>query len=481
MTKFLKSIMAVILVASIATFSACKKDFDNPPGASDPQIVANTSIEQLKTLHVNTGAYDMITTDVIISGIVVANDKSGNFYKQLFIQDSTGAMQILIDANSLYGTYPVGRRVFVKCKGVTLTDASYNMVLGVKAMISGTPSIEGIPGNVVSQYLVGGSLNNPVVPIPVTINDLQTSMNNRYINALVKLEGYEFISTDTAKTYSDTSAYKSTQNRYITLGCTSTNQVVVRNSAYANFAGYSVPNGNGSITAVYTVFRSSPISATITKQLLLRDTSDVQFNNPRCGAPPPGTVVLLSEDFESQTITTSPTPYAPVAVTGWTNLFQNGTVLFTARSFSNNKYAYMSGFGTGAANVTTWLVTKGINLDATASETLTFKTMQGFILTTTPGGTPVQSDLKILISNNFSGTGNPWDATWTDITSQAALSPGSTTSTFPSSFTPSGNIDLSSYTGTIHVAFRYEGADPAGTASDKTSAWEVDDIMITGL
>jgi Domain of unknown function (DUF5017) len=89
----------------------------------------------------------------------------------------------------------------------------------------------------------------------------------------------------------------------------------------------------------------------------------------------------------------------------------------------------------------------------------------------------------VLISTNYTGTGNPWAAgvTWTDITSQATLSPGSTTSSFPSSFTNSGNINLNAYTGTIYVAFRYEGADPSGTANDKTSAWEVDEIKVTGL
>jgi hypothetical protein len=109
--------------------------------------------------------------------------------------------------------------------------------------------------------------------------------------------------------------------------------------------------------------------------------------------------------------------------------------------------------------------------------------MQGFILTSTPGGTPVQSALKILVSSNYTGTGNPWAAgvVWTDLTAQATLSPGSTTSSFPSSFTASGNISLNAYSGTIYVAFRYEGADPAGTASDKTSAWEVDEVKITGL
>ena len=90
MNKIFKLMTAVMMVVTAFTFSACKKNFDNPPGAADPAIVANTSIKALKAMHTAAGAYDVITTDIIISGVVVADDKSGNLYKQLFIQDATG-------------------------------------------------------------------------------------------------------------------------------------------------------------------------------------------------------------------------------------------------------------------------------------------------------------------------------------------------------------------------------------------------------
>lgn len=286
MNKIKQLIHAILIIVVVVAFSACEKTFDAPPGAGEVNIVANTSIQALKTYHTIPGVYDLINEDVIISGIVVANDQSGNFYKQLFIQDSTGAMQILVDANSIYTSYPVGRKVFVKCKGLTITDSYSNLVLGYKAIIDGLPSIEGIPGAMVSNHLIGGTLNNPVEPITVTVADLGTTMNNMYINALVKLDGYEFSSADTAKTYGDTSSYKSTVNRNINKGCGSNVNVVVRNSGYASFAGVKIPKGNGSITAIYTIYRSSPTSNTTTKQMLIRDENDVRFDSVRCGGNP---------------------------------------------------------------------------------------------------------------------------------------------------------------------------------------------------
>jgi hypothetical protein len=245
MNKIKQLIHVITLIVAVGAFSACEKTFDAPPEAGEVNIEANTSIQRLKTYHTVPGVYDLINEDVIISGIVVANDQSGNIYKQLFIQDSTGAMQILVDAYSLYASYPVGRRIFVKCKGLTLTDSYSNMVLGYKAIIDGLPSIEGIPGAMVSNHLIGGTLNNPVEPITVTLADLGTTLDNKYINAFVKLEGYEFSSADTAKTYGDTSSYKSTVNRNINKGCGSNVNIVVRNSGYASFAGVKIPKGNG--------------------------------------------------------------------------------------------------------------------------------------------------------------------------------------------------------------------------------------------
>ena len=468
MNKSVKLLMAVIIIAASGTLSSCKKTFDNPPGPADPAIVANTSIKTLKALHTVAGAYNVITTDLIISGTVVADDKSGNLYKQLFIEDSTGGLQVLLDANSLYGTYPVGRKVFIKCNGLCITDYNGTMELGVKATVAGLPSNQGIPANLVNQYVVGGSLNNPVVPHVVTLAQLTTGMQDRYLGSLIQLDGFAFSNINT--TYSDTSSYKSTVNLDIK-NC-SNQTVIVRTSAYADFAGQKVAQGRGKVYAIYTTFGS-------TKQLILRSVDDVKFTDPYACALPPGT--LLFEDFENHAVTTS-FPYVPVAIPGWNNGAQAASELWTARTFSSNKYAYMSGFGSGQSAVTTWLVTKAVALTGT-TKTLTFRTLQGFILTTTPGGTNVEAGLKVLVSTNYTGTGNPWAAgvVWNDMTSQAILSPGSITSSFPSSFTNSGNISLNAYTGTIYVAFRYEGADPAGTASDKTSAWEVDDIKVTGL
>lgn len=458
MNQISKLLTGLFLVSAVMLTGSCKKNFDNPPGAADPAIVPNKTIAQLKAMHTTPGAYDVITDDIIIAGVVVADDRSGNLYKQLYIQDATGGLQILLDQPGLYGSYPVGRKIYIKCKGLCISDYNRMMELGVKAYISGAPSVEAIPSAMISNYVIGGSLNNPVVPKVVTLADLggtSIDMQNPLLGTLIQLDDMEFVNTK--KTYADTSAYKADQND--TLKDCSSGRLIVRTSGYARFAGARVKQGHGSIAAIYTVYQSFN---TGTKQLVLRDTTDIKFDGLRCGSVV-GTV-LLSEDFESQVVPAT-SPYNDVTIPGWFNGAENGSRKFTARSFSGNKYAQNSAFGSSGA-LKSWLVTPAVNLGSYATKTLKFETVAGYA----NGAT-----LKVLVSTNYTGTGNPWAAgvTWTDITSTATLSPGLPSGYPP--FTSSGNVSLNSYSGTIYVAFVYEGTDPA-----TTTTWELDNVLIVG-
>lgn len=250
----------------------CKKKFDEPATVIDPGVTANTTIKQLKTNYPTvSGDIKQITTDVVIKGTVVGNDRTGNIYKTIYIQDATGGIQIEIDGLSLYNMFPVGREVFVVCNGLWIANEANMIKLCVRAVNNGTPTIAGIPNTLVDKYIKRGTLNNPVVPTVVTLAQL----NNDYQSMLVQLNGFEVASADLNKTYADTSANKATTN--INLQTCGGQNVIMRTSGFASFAGVKVPQGNGSVTAIYTVFNT-------TKQLIVRDTADLQMKGPRCGA-----------------------------------------------------------------------------------------------------------------------------------------------------------------------------------------------------
>ncbi len=81
----------------------------------------------------------------------------------------------------------------------------------------------------------------------VTIPELA---GGKYNSQLIMLENVEFSAADTAKTWSDPHGL-TTQNRSL-MDCDN-NVVVVRTSGYANFAGVSLPNGNGTFVAIASI------------------------------------------------------------------------------------------------------------------------------------------------------------------------------------------------------------------------------------
>ena len=90
---------------------------------TNPKLHATNTIAQVKDMYTFGGA-TKIETDVIIEGYVVSSDKSGNIYKSLSIQDKpenpTAAIKISIDQSDIYTTYNVGRKVYVKLKGLAV-------------------------------------------------------------------------------------------------------------------------------------------------------------------------------------------------------------------------------------------------------------------------------------------------------------------------------------------------------------------------
>ncbi len=93
-----KWIAALIIMITAAS---CNRSFDIPPANADPEIDANMSIKELKTRYTAIGDFQRIEEDHIISGVVVADDRSGNFYKQIIIQEETGGIPVLLDATNV--------------------------------------------------------------------------------------------------------------------------------------------------------------------------------------------------------------------------------------------------------------------------------------------------------------------------------------------------------------------------------------------
>ncbi|MCP4441572.1 MAG: hypothetical protein GY810_21910 [Aureispira sp.] len=256
-----------LILAVVFVISGCRKKFDEPPVSELPVLTANATVADLLALRdLSTNIPAEVTTDLVLKGTVVGDDRSGNFYKQLVIQDATGGINISIDAYNIYNNYPVGREVWVKCKGLYVWNNNDLPSLG----ISLDPSASRIPEALLSEYLVGGEREKYVTPKTRTFSTLVDAD----LNTLVTFDEVQFDGADAGATYADPITQFS-ENRKV-VGCTQFGEIILRSSGYSDFAGATTPTGSGKITAVYTIYNG-------TQQLVIRDLTDVEMEQARCG------------------------------------------------------------------------------------------------------------------------------------------------------------------------------------------------------
>ncbi|MCH2021369.1 MAG: DUF5689 domain-containing protein, partial [Saprospiraceae bacterium] len=252
-----------LFLVTLLVFSACKKEFDEPPISALPNLESNATIESIIALASTT---PVALGSQILEATVIADDKSGNFYKQLVIQDSTGGIRIDIDAYEINTDFPIGRKVWVKCDGLYIwQDGDVPALIG-----SSNTNDSRIPQSTYKQFIIGGEYNQPLAP---TVKTLMTLSPSDY-HTLIQLDNVEFADCFAGGTYANPSTQES-KNAELT-DCATGAMLIVRNSGYADFAGELMPSQNGSIIAVFNSFGG-------TAQLFIRDPSDVSsMTQTRC-------------------------------------------------------------------------------------------------------------------------------------------------------------------------------------------------------
>ncbi len=421
--------MTLSIVFALA-FTACVEDDDyNIPELeiTEPDITPNTTISLVKEMYSGSFVdFDEANNggELIIEGYVVSNDEAGNLYKVLIIQDApenpSAAIQLDVDLTSMFALYRPGRKIYVKLNGLGMDDM--NGVLHIGA-IEGT-SVGRISAFDYTNYIIRSAEVATIVPKVITPSEF----NDSYINMLVQIDDMQLRSEEVGQPY----GYPDntfTINRYLK-NCNDDSETILRNSGFSDFKNQMFPEGRGSVVAIFSKYNAD-------YQLFIRDTNDVMFDSDRCDP-------LFEETFSAAVDNTT------LDLPGWTNFVTEGTELWTEQVFSGNGYAELNPYNSGDATVVSWLITPGIDLDTQEGELLSFQTEHAY---PDSGHDP----LAVLISTDFDGTtAGIATATWEPLTFDVSykVDYGEWYS-----FTDSGAIDLSSYSGMAYIAFRYTGSD----------------------
>jgi len=161
------------------------------------------------------------------------------------------------------------------------------------------------------------------------------------------------------------------------------------------------------------------------------------------------TVNTLNNAFASATNNTR------LDAEGWFTQAIKGDVYWTTKEDDSAKYIQATGFSSGQDNIETWVVTPALNLDAAAKKNFTFHTQRGHAK---------EETFTILISSDFNYNNGVQEAQWTEL---SPVLPEAVAKDY-SKWKSAGQIDLSTYTGKVHIAFKYTGND-----SDASGTWNI--------
>jgi hypothetical protein len=419
-------ILLVFPLISILMIPGCiHDDFEEPP-LNDIPVGTVLTIAELRAMYDDENI--LIEEDYSIYATVTMDDKSGNIYRSAFVQDETGAINLRLQAPG--GIYQ-GDSVRIYLKGTIL--GPYQQMMQLDNV--------NVDKNVIKQAN-GKSVMPTVISIP--------EINTQHQGMLIKLEDVQFTEDDIGKPFAD-SENLLYLNR--TIEDCQGNQMIVRTSGYANFADELTPELKGSIVAILSQYRND-------FQLFIREMAELEMNDPRCGDddddddPDPGEAVThIDEDFQDYA------DHAVINQDGWTAFAEAGERNWICRTYQDNHYAQATAFNSSDAVNTMWMITPPIDIDAMTNPVFEFESAKAFY---------THDGFSLYIATDFDGS-DVNGATWQTLDARL-VGQGDPDNTW----IHSGYIDLSAYPGVVHIAWRYEAAEPEGD----TGTFRVDNVKL---
>ena len=144
-----------------------------------------TTIHELKPLYKN-GPYD-IRTNIWIKGQVISTDITGNIYREMYIQDETGGIDVKIGKSSLYSEYMLGQWIYVRCTDLCLGAYNGMPQLGLEADNTSTNEYETSYIDVqaiIDSHIFKGPYADPVKPIVVSEQEIKDALSKGFTGEL---------------------------------------------------------------------------------------------------------------------------------------------------------------------------------------------------------------------------------------------------------------------------------------------------------
>ena len=373
------------------------------------------------------GTLAQIPDNAYLKAQVTANDKTGNLFKYIYVEDKTGGIRVNIDMNSLYADprFFVGKHLLINLKNLYVGPVNGEIQLGELFTNSSNQTLVGrvAPSNVYKYFFPTTDFTE-VVATEKTITNLTDGDVGRWI----KIKDLQFIIDDLGETYSGKR----------TLEDCSGKKIILNTSSFATFSGAQLDTGKGDVYAILTKNNTA-------YELWITNRLGADLDGNRCdGSPAPVFENIFNEDFSG------------ALTNNWTAVSVKGAQVWNIQQFGNPKpCVVMSGNGNED-----WLISKPITLAGYKNYYLSFET---------DGRASVQSDqLEVYVTDNYTGSLDPKNWTKLNPTLDSDMSKFAP-------FVSSGKLDISNFAGkNVVVAFKYTSTDTA------SATWELDNVKIRG-
>ncbi len=263
--KLIHKLLSLQMVLLALAFTACDRDYDAPvlnePVYSLPADAQTITIKDLRQKYAAATSDNAITIEdsLFLHARVCGDDRSGNIFKTLYIQDETGGITFLVDQSDVYNDYAAGQEVFVDLKGLCISVYGDEQQIGHPSGYLYRTPYEDFKEHVhKNRWFDESKLNIKEFDNISHLSDDPEA--NKF--TLVRLTGVHFTEAGKAN-FAEANGY-GTHDLSDAYG----NTISVRTSNYADFAATELPVGTGNVIAVLGRFRGS-------WQLTIRSINDV--------------------------------------------------------------------------------------------------------------------------------------------------------------------------------------------------------------
>ena len=397
---------------------------------STPSCSFNTAGKTMKTVAevkaYFSGTLAQIPDNAYLKAQVTANDKTGNLFKYIYVEDKTGGIRVNIDMESLYADprFFVGKQVLINLKDLYVGSVNAEVQLG--GLFNG--NVGRVLANDVYKHFFPTNDFTEVVATEKTIAGLTDADVGRWI----KIKDLQLVKEDLGHIF-----YGSR-----TLEDCSSNKINLYTESFATFANDIMDTGKGDVYGILKKYNT-------TYELIITNRLGLDLDGNRCdGTLSPSFRDIFNDEFSN--------------LSNWTTVNGSGTQQWTTTNYGNpSPSAYID--GGRSANVD-WLISKKITVPSDFSGVFMYFQTDGRY--NSASGVP---SLEVYVTENY--TGNVDTTVWTRKTARLDGNLNSF-----GVFIGSSKIDVTDFKGKdLVVAFKYT------SVAGFSTTWELDNFSVKGM